>query len=77
MSWDREEQNASAYVLNSALVLMWKSQNGYRCHSNFPPVLGASAFHGACVPCGGWELSLMLLALCRGEEMGHRASRSC
>lgn len=40
MSWDREEQNASAYVLNSALVLLWKSQNGYRCHSNFPPVWG-------------------------------------
>lgn len=43
----------------------------------FSSCLGASYFHGACVPCGGWELSLMLLALCREEEMVHRASRSC
>lgn len=39
MSWDREEQNALEYVFHSLLALLWKSQNGYRCHSNFPPVV--------------------------------------
>lgn len=39
MSWDREDQNASEYTLNSLLALRWKSQNGYRCDSNFPPVV--------------------------------------
>lgn len=39
MSWDREEKNALKYVFNSLLVLLWKSQNRYRCHSNFPPVV--------------------------------------
>lgn len=31
MSRDREEKNALKYIFNSLLVLLWKSQNGYRC----------------------------------------------